>query len=146
MGALDAETRSSIPDVSAAKSDDARLPMLYPRAIVVRNCERKHSLFRPDWPVEAGGFEPPAFRNQIRCCRSWPETFFGNEVRHDNFNRDAHVRVLPPRAESLREFDSEMQRFESGVTNERRQMRALRDSECSGSDSQMQRFESRHLG
>jgi hypothetical protein len=25
-------------------------------------------------------------------------------------------------------------------------MRALRDSECSGSDSQMQRFESRHLG
>jgi hypothetical protein len=28
----------------------------------------------------------------------------------------------------------------SGVTNERRQMRALRDSECSGSDSQMQRF------
>jgi hypothetical protein len=33
----------------------------------------------------------------------------------------------------------------SRVTNERRQMRALRDSECSGSDSQMQRFESRHL-
>jgi hypothetical protein len=31
MGALDAETKSSIPDVSAAKSDDARLPMLYPR-------------------------------------------------------------------------------------------------------------------
>src|SRR4029077_18030876 len=30
-GALDAETRSSIPDVSAAKSDDARLPMLYPQ-------------------------------------------------------------------------------------------------------------------
>ena len=24
-----------------------------------------------------------AFRNQIRCCRSWPETFFGNEERHD---------------------------------------------------------------
>ena len=57
-----------------------------------------------DWPVEAGGFEPLHFGIRFRCCRSWPETFFGNEVRHDNFNRDAHVRVLPPRAESLREF------------------------------------------
>jgi hypothetical protein len=37
-------------------------------------------------------------------------------------------------------------RAEKWLTNERRQMRALRDSECSGSDSQMQRFESRHLG
>ena len=36
-----------------------------------------------DWPVEAGGFEPLHFRNQIRGCRSWPETFFGNEERHD---------------------------------------------------------------
>ncbi len=33
--------------------------------------------------------------------------------RHDNFTRDAHVRLLPPRAESLSEFDSEMQWFES---------------------------------
>jgi hypothetical protein len=57
-----------------------------------------------DWPLGAGGFEPLHFGIRIRCCRSWPETFFGNEVRHDNFNRDAHVRVLPPRAESLREF------------------------------------------
>jgi hypothetical protein len=29
------------------------------------------------------------------------------------FNRDAHVRVLPPRAESLGELRSGMQRFES---------------------------------
>ena len=54
--------------------------------------------------ANGGRIRTSAFRNQIRCCRSWSETFFGNEVRHDNFNRDAHVRVLPPRAESLREF------------------------------------------
>jgi hypothetical protein len=33
--------------------------------------------------------------------------------RHDTFTRDAHVRLLQPRAESLSEFDSEMQWFES---------------------------------
>jgi hypothetical protein len=70
-------------------------------------------------PERAVGVRDSAFRNQIRCCRSWPETFLGNEVRHDNFNRDAHVRVLPPRAESLREFDSEMQRFESSRLSQR---------------------------
>jgi hypothetical protein len=38
--------------------------------------------------------------------------------RHDNFTRDAHVRLLPPRAESLSEFDSEMQWFESCRPNQ----------------------------
>jgi hypothetical protein len=31
-----------------------------------------------------GKLRTSAFRNQIRRCRSPPETFFGNDVRHDN--------------------------------------------------------------
>ena len=36
-----------------------------------------------DWPLEEAGFEPLHLGIRSACCRSWLETFFGNEERHD---------------------------------------------------------------
>ena len=50
----------------------------------------------------------------VGCCRTSHRSAISlAKRRHDTFTRDAHVRLLQPRAESLSEFDSEMQWFES---------------------------------
>ena len=73
--------------------------------------------WRPVWLAGAAGFEPLHFGirsdgigHRLRLSLA--------KRRHDNFTRDAHVRLLPPRAESLSEFDSEMQWFESCRPNQ----------------------------
>jgi hypothetical protein len=94
MGALDAETRSSIPDVCAAKSDDARLQMLYP--------QRRQSLcgivsigIRRDWRRDSN----------LRIWESDPLHSLSHKRGFDAVRWSPAKKVSPATSTEMRKFE-----------------------------------------